>query len=226
MDFNSNSPRPKTIAFCLFIALLLLPSLALSEESYKSLLEKARSLDKEEFFEDAVKYWGKILDADPPPNIVLYAKLKLSNTYSRLGKPNATVRISKALTEANPDHYDSWFHLANALAALRQYSQAIEAFKQMTALKPEEGLAWVGLAFAYFGDGQPDAAIEKFKRAMKIFKAHKNISWHRDCRLAINQIKGFARFPPNFADLWLAKNLKKVQDTYLNTVLDLDGLLN
>ena len=226
MKFNSNSPRLAKITFYLLVSLFLLPSLALSEESYKSFLEKARNLDKDEFFEDAVKYWQKTLDANPPPDIILYAKLKLSNAYSRLGKLDKTAEMSRALTESNPGHYDSWFHLANALAALQQYSQAVEAFKRTAALKPEEGLGRVGLAFAYFGDRKPNSAIEEFKKAMKIFKANKNISWYRDCRMAINQIKGFARFPPNFADLWLEKNLKRVQDTYLNALLDLDNLLD
>ena len=226
MKINSNFPRLAIITFYLLVSLFLLPSLALSEESYKSLLEKARNLDKDEFFEDAVKYWQKTLDANPPPDIILYAKLKLSNAYSRLGKLDKTAEMSKALTESNPGHYDSWFHLANALAALQQYSQALEAFKRTVILNPKEGLGRVGLAFAYFGDRKPDSAIEEFKKVMKIFKAKKNISWYRDCRLAINQIKGFARFPPNFADLWLEKNLKRVQDTYLKAVLDLESLLN
>ena len=226
MKINSNFPRLAIITFYLLVSLFLLPSLALSEESYKSLLEKARNLDKDEFFEDAVKYWQKTLDANPPPDIILYAKLKLTNAYSRLGKLDKTAEMSKALTESNPGHYDSWFHHANALAALQQYSQAIEAFKRTVILNPKEGLGRVGLAFAYFGDRKPDSAIEEFKKAMKIFKAKKNISWYRDCRLAINQIKGFARFPPNFADLWLEKNLKRVQDTYLKAVLDLESLLN
>ncbi len=226
MKINSNFPRLAIITFYLLVSLFLLPSLALSEESYKSLLEKARNLDKDEFFEDAVKYWQKTLDANPPPDIILYAKLKLTNAYSRLGKLDKTAEMSKALTESNPGHYDSWFHHANALAALQQYSQAIEAFKRTVILNPKEGLGRVGLAFAYFGDRKPDSAIEEFKRAMKIFRANKNISWYRDCRLAINQIKGFARFPPNFADLWLEKNLKRVQDTYLKAVLDLESLLN
>ena len=226
MNFKSNSPRLAKVAFILLVFLFLSPSLALSEESYKSFLEKARNLDKEEFFEDSVKYWQKTLDANPPPNIILYANLKLANAYSRLGKLDKTAEISRTLTESNPDHYDSWFHLANALAALQQYSQALEAFKRTVILNPKEGLGRVGLAFAYFGDRKPDSAIEEFKKAMKIFKAKKNISWYRDCRLAINQIKGFARFPPNFADLWLEKNLKRVQDTYLKAVLDLESLLN
>ena len=210
------------IALCLF----LLPSLALAEEPYKSSLEKARSLDKEEFFEDAASYWQKTLDGNPPANIILYAKLKLTNAYSRLGQLDKAVEISRSLTQSNPDHYDSWFHFANSLAALKQYSQAADAFKKTIALRPEEGLGQVGLAFAYFGDQKPDSAVEEFRKAMKIFKANKNISWYQDSRLAINQVKGFARFPASFADLWLANNLKRVQDTYMDAVLDLDNLLN
>jgi tetratricopeptide (TPR) repeat protein len=218
--------RLSIISLCFFTSFCLLASPALSNESYKTFLEKARDLDKEEFFEDAIQYWQKTLDANPPSNITLYAKLKLSNTYSRLGQLEKTVGISKILTESNPEHYDSWFHFANALAALKQYSKAVEAFKKTTTLKPKEGLSRVGLAFAYFGDEKPDSAIEEFRQAKKIFKANKNISWYRDCRLAINQIKGFARFPPKFADLWLENNLKRVQDTYLDSVLDLETLLN
>ena len=60
---------------------------------------------------------------------------------------------------------------------------------------------------------------------MKIFKTNKNISWYRDCRLAIMQIKDFARFPPKFSHLWLEKNLKRVQDTFENSVLDFENLL-
>ena len=223
MKFKS---RLTKITLCLLIFLCLLPAIALSQESYTSFLEKARNLDKDGFFEDAVKYWQKTLEANPPSNISLYAKLKLTNTYSQLGQLDKTIEISKALTESHPDHFDSWFHFANALAAMQQYLEAVEAFNKAILLKPEEGLGRVGLAFAYFGDGKPDSAIEEFRQAKKIFKANKNISWYRDCRLAINQIKGFARFPPKFADLWLGNNLKRVQDTYLNSVLDLETLLD
>ena len=83
----------------------------------------------------------------------------------------------------------------------------------------------MGLAFAFFGDEKPDLAIAELKGAMKIFKANKNISWYRDCRLAIRQIKDFDRFPPKFADLWLRKNLKRIQDTFENSVLDFEKIL-
>ena len=212
----------RTLAFCV----ILLPSLALSEEQYKNSFKKAQNLDKDKFFEDAASYWEKTLDANPPPNIILYATLKLSNTYARLGQLDKAIDISRTLTESNLDDYDAWFHLANFLAASKKYSQATEAFKKTITLKPEKGLSRVGLAFAYFGDQKPDLAIEELKSGMKIFKANKNISWYRDCRFAINQIKGFSRFPLNFANLWLEKNLQRVQSTYIEAVLDLNKLLN
>ena len=84
----------------------------------------------------------------------------------------------------------------------------------------------MGLAFSYFGDQKPELAIKELKKGMKIFKTNKNISWYRDCRLAINQIKGFARFPKSFSALWLGKNFKRVHETYIDAALDLNNLLH
>ena len=78
---------------------------------------------------------------------------------------------------------------------------------------------------SFFGDEKPDLAIAELKGAMKIFKANKNISWYRDCRFTIRQIKDFARFSPKFADLWLRKNLKRIQDTFENSVLNFEKIL-
>jgi tetratricopeptide (TPR) repeat protein len=226
MKSNLNFCKYWQAPLYLLVFLFLWPCLASSQETYENSFAQAQAYDKDDFFEDAIKHWQKALNANPPANIALYIQLKLSNTYSRLGRLDKTAQIAKSLTESNPGHYDSWFHFANALAGLQQYSQAADAFKKLNALKPQEGLGRVGLAFAQFGNEKPDLAIEALRQAMKIFKHNKNISWHRDCRLAINQIKGFARFPPHFADLWLEKNLIRVQETYLNTVLDLEYLLN
>jgi tetratricopeptide (TPR) repeat protein len=193
-------------------------------ESYEVALKKALELDKDGFYEEAIEYWGKSLKGSPQ-NVRLYSSLKISGTHTRLGNVIRAEEISLTLTESHPQYYESWFNYANASGALKKYSQAISAFKKSINIKPKEALGRVGLAFAYFGDEKPDLAIAEFKVAMKIFKANKNISWYRDCRLAINQVKGFARFPPKFADLWLEKNLKRVQETFENSVLDFEGIL-
>jgi tetratricopeptide (TPR) repeat protein len=193
-------------------------------EPYEIALKKALELDKDGFYEEAIEYWGKSLTGSPT-NVRLYSSLKISKNYTRLGNLIRSEEVSKALTESHPQDYESWFNYANASGALKKYTQAISAFKKSIDIKPKEGLGKVGLAFAYFGDEKPDLAIAEFKGAMKIFKANKNISWYRDCRLAINQVKGFARFPPKFADLWLEKNLKRVQETFENSVLDFESII-
>ena len=76
------------------------------------------------------------------------------------------------------------------------------------------------------GDTKPNLAISELKKAMEIFKTNKNISWYRDCRFAIRQIKDFDRFPQKFSDLWLKKNLKRIQDTFENSVIDFESILD
>ena len=193
-------------------------------DTYKTSLKEALALDKDGFYEEAIEHWEKLL-IDSPPNIRLFAGLKISGTNTKLGNLNRAVEVSQNLTESHPQQYESWFSFANTSGAIKKYPQAISAFKKTIKLKPEEGLGKVGLAFAYFGDEKPDLAIEALKDAMKIFKANKNISWYRDCRLAIRQIKDFARFPPKFAELWLKNNLKRVQDTFEKSVLDFANIL-
>ena len=206
----------------------VMASLAISTSSkadtYKASLKEALELDKDGFYEEAIEYWEKLL-IDSPPNIRLFAGLKISGTNTKLGNLNRAVEVSQNLTESHPQQYESWFSFANTSGAIKKYPQAISAFKKTIKLKPEEGLGKVGLAFAYFGDEKPDLAIEALKDAMKNFKANKNISWYRDCRLAIRQIKDFARFPPKYAELWLKNNLKRVQETFENSVLNFSNIL-
>ncbi len=219
--------HPSSIKFLIlvFSAIFILSFAAVtSADSYKHSLKRAIELDRDGFFEEAVDYWEKSR-IDAPSNIKLFAGLKISGIYGKLGKLNRSVEVSHVLTKSHPQQYESWFSYANASGAVKNYTQAVSAFTKSVALKPSEGLGKVGLAFALFGDKKPDLAVSHLKDAMKIFKANKNISWYRDCRLAIRQIKGFARFPPKFSHLWLEKNLKRVQDTFENSVLDFENLL-
>ena len=211
-----------------FLIFSVMASLAFSTSSkadtYKITLKEAIELDKDGFYQEAIEYWEK-LQVDTPSNIKLFAGLKISGTNTKLGNLNRAVEVSQNLTESHPQQYESWFSFANSSGAIKKYPQAISAFKKTIELKREEGLGKVGLAFAYFGDEKPDLAIEALKDAMKNFKANKNISWYRDCRLAIRQIKDLARIPPKYAELWLKNNLKRVQETFENSVLNFSNIL-
>ena len=218
--------QPSTIIQLLIFSVMvsLVFSTSSKADTYKASLKEALELDKDGFYEEAIEYWEKLL-IDSPPNIRLFAGLKISGTNTKLGNLNRAVEVSQNLTESHPQQYESWFSFANTSGAIKNYPQAISAFKKTIKLKPEEGLGKVGLAFAYFGDEKPDLAIEALKDAMQKFKTNENISWYRDCRLAIRQIKDFARFPPKFAELWLKNNLKRVQETFENSVLNFSNIL-
>ena len=224
MKIKKYPPSMKSLLLIFVVISLLSFSKNKNPESYRVSLKKAIELDRDGFFEESIGYWEKSRIGSPS-NIKLFSGLKISGTYTKLGDLNRAVEVSKALTESHPQQYESWFSYANASGALKNYTQAIYAFKKSIALNPREGLGKVGLAFALFGDEKPDLAIAHLKDAMKVFKANKNISWYRDCRLAISQIRDFARFPPKFAQLWLEKNLKRVQDTFENSGLDFESLL-
>ena len=207
------------ILFTIF-TLIFFPFSSVKAVSLKETLE----LDQDGFYEEAIEHWEK-LQLESPKNIQLVAGLKISGAYAKLGKLQQAEEVSKTLTLSHPKQYESWFSYANASAALKKYPQAISAFKKSIELKPKEGLGKVGLAFAFFGIKKPELAIVQLKGAMKIFKANKNISWYRDCRLAIRQIKDFARFPPKFANLWLEKNLRRIKDTFEKSVLNFQNIL-
>ena len=219
-----NRKQQPTFSPLLILSAIITLALAPFSNADAASLKEAIELDRDGFYEEAIEHWEK-LQLDSPENIRLLAGLKISGTHAKLGNLARAEEVSKALTLSHPQRYESWFSYANASGALKKYSQAVTAFKKSIELNPEEALGKVGLAFVFFGNEKPDLAVEELKGAMKIFKAKKNISWYRDCRLAIRQIKDFARFPPKFANLWLEKNLKRIQDTFENSVLDFESIL-
>ena len=216
--------RPALILTINLFLILLITVSPVGAATVDELYQKAIRLDKEGFFDEAAQTWEQLLESHPEKPLQTFATLKLSSTYLKLSEPFKAVKTLKQLTRSQPDHFDAQFHLGNALAKIKNYPEAIAAFKKTIALRPDEGLGNVGLALAHFGNRQPDAAIQQLQEAKKIFKKKKNISWYRDARIMVAQIKGFAKYPPNFSDLWLANNLELIRNTYEKTVFNLESL--
>ncbi len=194
-------------------------------ETATALYQKAAQLDKDGFLEEAALTWEQALQAKPEKDLETLTKLRLSSAYIKMAEMVKAVEIGKSLVLSQPDHFDAQFHLGNAQAKLKNFPDAIAAYKKTIQLRPDEGLGYIALALAYFGNRNPDAAVEQLQEAKKIFKKKKNISWYRDARIMVQQIKGFAPYPPNFSDLWLANNLDLVRNTYEKNVFDPEGLI-
>ena len=213
-------PRSKlfiTFIVCFFLNTLSVSVLAQDPENW---LEKAQALDKDGFWDEAIEAWKKIATTNTNSKLTIYARLKLVATYLKLGQFQQSIDTAQALVQLHPNNFDAHFHLANSLSALRRFSEAIEAYTKTTTLKPDEGLGYVGLGLSLFGNSDSKKAIETLLKANKLFKEKRNISWYRDTRVMVAQIKHFAKFPPSFSNLWLKNNLKVVRDTYEKAVFD------
>ena len=214
------------ISFLILISLwILLGTVAVNgQETATALYQKAVQFDKDGFLEEAAESWEQVLQAQPEKNLKTLTKLKLSSVYIKLAETMKAVEVGKSLVLSQPDLFDAQFHLGNAQSKLKNFPEAIEAYKKTTQLRPDEGLGYIALALAYFGNRNPSAAVEQLQVAKKIFKRKKNISWYRDARIMVQQIKGFAPYPPNFSDLWLANSLDLVLNTYEKSVFDPENI--
>jgi len=186
-------------------------------------LDKALKLDSDGFHEDAAAEWKSIIDSGPEPALLLFSHLKLSSAYMKIAELGLAVDAAKAAATLAPGDYDAQFHLANSLSRTGDHQAASAAFKQTVKIRPDEGLGYVGLALNQFAEGDRKAAITTLEEAKVVFKKKRNIQWYQDSRIMIQQIKDFAKYPKNFADLWLKNNLSLVRETYEKTVFSGDG---
>jgi len=206
----------------LFLLLFLIHALATDVLAInpEELLKKAHTLEGNGFLEEATQLWEEITVIDTNPNFIIYAQLKLGNTYLKLKQFKKSIDILKIATTLHPNNFDAHFSLANSLSAFKNFSEAIKSYQKATALNQMEGLTYVGLGLSLFGKGNSKNATEALLEANKLFKEKKNISWHQDTRVMIAQIKHFAKFPPHFSNLWTTNNLKLVHDTYERAVFN------
>lgn len=184
----------------------------------KTAFQKALELDRQDFLAESIPLWQQFLQTRPEKNLHIYARIKMTLAWSRTGNFGEAVKSAKSLANAFPDHYDVQFNLGNVLSATHQFSEAAQAYRKATVLRASEGLAFVGLGLSLFGEQKPDESAQVLRKVRKLFKGQKNIAWYQHVRIMIGQIKGFAPYPPEFSDLWLANNLKKIRETYESAV--------
>ena len=205
------------LSLLFFFSISAVNALAINPDA---LMKKARTLENNGFFDEAIESWQELATIKTNLNFVIYAELKLGSTYLKLKQFQKSIDILKTATISHPENFDVYFSFANSLSAFKNFPEAIKSYKKSVLLKPKEGLSYVGLGLSFFGSGDSKNAIKSLLAANKLFKEKKNISWYRDTRVMIAQIKHFAKFPPHFSNLWLTNNLKLVHDTYEKNVFN------
>ncbi len=200
----------------ILICFLIISKTGFSENN--GVLQEALTLDRQGFIEESIQAWKKVLDSKPEKKIHIYAQIKLCIAYSKSSMFGDALKEAKNLAEKFPNQFNVAFNLGNMYSATHQYQQAIEAYKKVVELQPNEGLGYVGLGLSLFGNQIVEESLETLRKVRKLFKTQKNISWYQNVRIMIGQIKGFAPYPPDFSNLWLANNLREIRTTYEQTI--------
>lgn len=205
---------PKWIGTCGILMLVFFT--AMPVQAVDDLYQKAADLDQQGFFEDAVQAWKKALASDLEKNKRISAQIKLSQGLYRLSQFDLALAQAQALVKSEPENFHANFNMGNLLSGLGRYAESVASYEKTIQLRPDEGLAYAGLALSHFGNGQTPSAVTRLEEAKKIFREKKNISWHRDAHLMLQQIKMYdnAQYPPSFSSLWLKNNIKLVRETY------------
>jgi len=212
-----------SIIFLLFLNIFLASAVA---KDFKKSLKQAQALDDNGFLDEALEIWEELSATTTNSNLDIYISLKLGTTYLKLKQFQKSVDTLKAISEVHPNSFDANFNFANSLSATKNFSAAIKAYTKTTTIEPGEGLSYVGLGLSFFGVGDSKKAIAAILKANLLFKKKKNITWHRDTRIMISQIRNFSKFPPHFSSLWLNNNLKVVHDTYEKAIFNSNQYLS
>ncbi len=207
--------RRKSLIVSILIYLFILPGTGFSENS---VLQEALTLDRQGFIEESIQAWKKVLESNPEKKIQIFAQIKLCIAYSKSSMFGDALKEAKSLAEKFPNQFNVAFNLGNMYSATHQYKQAIDAYKKVVELQPDEGLGYVGLGLSLFGNQVVEESLITLRKVRKLFKTQKNISWYQSVRIMIGQIKGFAPYPPDFSNLWLANNLREIRTTYEQTI--------
>lgn len=202
-------------------AICIIFFMAMPVQAVEDLYQKAVDLDQQGFFEDAAQAWKKVLASNLDKSKKISAQIKLSQDLYRLNQFDTALSQAQELVKSEPDNFHANFNLGNLLSGLGRFAEAIAPYEKTVQLRPDEGLAYAGLALSHFGNGQTPSAITRLEEAKKIFQDKKNISWHRDANLMLQQIKMYeqAQYPPSFSNLWLKNNIKLVRETYEKNIL-------
>ncbi|MBD2092135.1 tetratricopeptide repeat protein [Microcoleus sp. FACHB-1515] len=114
------------------------PTTPLSE-SHQVWLERADELFAQQRYQDAVSYYGKVLDACPNDYTVWF---KQGMALENLHRYEAAIAAYDRVIEIQPNDYLVWFKRARALENLRQHTEAVTAYDRVIEIQPDNYWAW------------------------------------------------------------------------------------
>lgn len=178
-----------------------------------SLFSLAGIYEKKGDYENAVKYYDKLLGFYSKSKLAPQAQLRIGNCYFKLGEyDNAVIELSDPLIEKLPtkERNEADFILANCFYRLKEYGNASDTYKRILNNSPTKEMLdkiRYGLAWIHFHEGHYQNAYKLFNTLSKSVNdsiAIKSFYWSGEAQRyaghnneAIKIHKAFAKKYPN-----------------------------
>ena len=134
-------------------------------ETIDILLEDARNLMDQEYFEEAILKLQKGLRLETRSKKRAAILKELGYCYLRLGWYEDAVKVFKQLIEVYPHDADIRFFLASAYASLKWTDEAITELKTILASDPTDVLARQDLALCFRNKGWLKEPLQEMRKA-------------------------------------------------------------
>ena len=89
-----------------FFSISVVNALAIN---HNVLMKKARTLENNGFFDEAIESWQELATIKTNLNFVIYAELKLGSTYLKLKQFQKSIDVLKTATKSHPENFDVYF---------------------------------------------------------------------------------------------------------------------
>ena len=107
--------------------------------------DKGNSLGQSGRFEEAVRYYDKVLEIDPQHDEAWYSK---GTILSQLGRFDEAIRCYDRAIEIDPHNSEAWNNKGASLSQSGRFEEAVPCFDRAIEINPQNAGAWLNKAVA------------------------------------------------------------------------------
>ncbi len=118
---------------------------------------------KNDFYEDAIKYYSHLLDGSDMVDPIVFQKIGFS--YQNLNNTREALRYYKRYLLAHSDDVWTLKHIAGCYRSAGRHDKALEYYKQVDALRPQSVATTLSLGNCLLESGNAEEALQYYYKA-------------------------------------------------------------